>query len=191
DPGLVESAQLVRGIWARDASVWTDSGEEQWLGWLDEPARMRPEAAELGRFAEQALEEFDDCVLLGMGGASLAPEVLRRTFDAPVLHVLDTTHPRAIRALEAELDLERTLFVSASKSGSTLETRSHTDYFWEKTGGRGAQFVAITDPGSAPEALAPERGFQAIFPGEPSIGGPHSALPAFGVVAAGPAGVGA
>jgi len=180
----MDDAQLVRRIWARDAAVWTDSGEDQWLGWLDEPARMRPRAHELVEFAEAALEEFDDCVLLGMGGSSLAPEVLRRTFDAPFLHVLDTTHPRAIRALEAELDLERTLFVSASKSGSTLETRSHTDYFWEKTGGRGAQFVAITDPGSSLEALAQERGFQAIFHGEPSIGGRYSALSPFGIVPA-------
>ena len=180
----MESAQLVRGIWARDASIWTDSGEEQWLGWLDEPGRMRPRAPELVRFAEEAFEDFDGCVLLGMGGSSLAPEVLRRTFDASSLHVLDTTHPQAIRALEAQLDLERTLFVSASKSGSTLETLSHTDYFWEKTGGRGAQFVAITDPGSSLEALAQERGFRRVFHGEPTIGGRYSALSAFGMVPA-------
>ena len=180
----MDSAQLVRRIWARDAAVWTDSGEDQWLGWLDEPARMRPQAGELVEFAEAAVEEFDDCVLLGMGGSSLAPEVLRRTFDSETLHVLDTTHPQAIRALEAQLDLERTLFLSASKSGSTLETRSHTDYFWEKTGGRGSQFVAITDPGSSLEALAQERGFRAIFHGEPSIGGRYSALSPFGIVPA-------
>jgi hypothetical protein len=180
----VDNAQLVRGIWARDASVWTDSGEEQWLGWLDEPARMLSCAPDLIRFADDALEQFDDCVLLGMGGSSLAPEVLRRTFDATTLHVLDTTHPQAIRALEAELDLERTLFVSASKSGSTLETRSHTDYFWEKTGGHGAQFVAITDPGSSLEALAKERHFRAIFHGVASIGGRYSALSPFGMVPA-------
>jgi transaldolase / glucose-6-phosphate isomerase len=180
----VDPAQLVRGIWARDASIWTDSGEEQWLGWLDEPGRMRPRAAELVRFAEEVSEDFDDCVLLGMGGSSLAPEVLRRTFDASSLHVLDTTHPQAIRALEAQLDLERTLFVSASKSGSTLETLSHTDYFWEKTGGLAAQFVAITDPGSSLESLAQERGFRKIFHGEPTIGGRYSALSAFGMVPA-------
>src|SRR5438270_11779411 len=145
---------------------------------------MRPKAPELVRFAEKALEEFDDCVLLGMGGSSLAPEVLRRTFDAPFLHVLDTTHPQAIRKLEGELDLERTLFLSASKSGSTLETRSHTDYFWEKTGGRGSHFVAITDPGSSLEALAKERGFRAIFHGVPTIGGRYSALSPFGIVPA-------
>ena len=180
----MDNAQLVRRIWARDSSLWTDSGEDEWLGWLDEPARMRAQAHELVAFAEAALEELDDCVLLGMGGSSLAPEVLRRTFDAPSLHVLDTTHPKAIRALESELDLARTLFVSASKSGSTLETRSHTDYFWEKTGGRGAQFVAITDPGSSLEALARERGFRAVFHGEPTIGGRYSALSPFGIVPA-------
>jgi hypothetical protein len=179
----VDPGQLVRRIWARDATLWTDSGEEEWLGWLDEPARMRALARELIEFADAAVEELADVVLLGMGGSSLAPEVLRRTFDATNLHVLDTTHPRTIRELESQLDLERTLFVSASKSGSTLETRSHTDYFWEKTG-RGSQFVAITDPGSSLEALAQERGFRAIFHGEPSIGGRYSALSPFGMVPA-------
>jgi hypothetical protein len=180
----VDSAQLVNGIWARDAAIWTSSGEDQWLGWLDEPARVRGQAKELVRFAEEAVDEFDDVVLLGMGGSSLAPEVLRRTFGAQALHVLDTTHPKAIRAVESELDVGRTLFLSASKSGSTLETRSHTDYFWERTGGRGSQFVAITDPGSSLEALAQERGFRAVFHGEPSIGGRYSALSPFGIVPA-------
>jgi hypothetical protein len=119
-----------------------------------------------------------------MGGSSLAPEVLRRTFGVDRFHVLDTTHPRAIRALEEKLDLERTLFVSSSKSGSTLETRSHTDYFWEKAGGRGELFAAITDPGSQLEQLARERGFRAVFAGEPSIGGRYSALSPFGIVPA-------
>jgi transaldolase / glucose-6-phosphate isomerase len=180
----VDPGQLVRRIWARDPTLWTDSGEEQWLGWLDEPERMRALAGELSAFAHAAMEEFDDVVLLGMGGSSLAPEVLRRTFDATSLHVLDTTHPRTIQGLESQLDLERTLFVSASKSGSTLETRSHTDYFWEKTGGHGSRFVAITDPGSSLEVLAQERRFRAVFHGEPSIGGRYSALSPFGIVPA-------
>jgi hypothetical protein len=174
-------AEIVRRLWARDASLWTSSGEEQWLGWLDEPARMRGEVAELVHFAEEAAERFDDVVLLGMGGSSLAPEVLRRTFDAPGFHVLDTTHPRAIRALEAALDLERTLFVVSSKSGTTLETRSHADYFWEKAS-RGEQFVAITDPRSQLEDLAKERRFRRVFAGEPMIGGRYSALSPFGIV---------
>ncbi|HSX21906.1 MAG TPA: hypothetical protein VLE97_03930, partial [Gaiellaceae bacterium] len=118
------------------------------------------------------------------GGSSLAPEVIRRTFRVSAFHVLDTTHPRAIRALEESIDVERTLFVSASKSGSTLETRSHTDYFWEKTGKRGEAFIAITDPGSELQRLAEERGFRHVFAGEPTIGGRYSALSAFGIVPA-------
>ena len=102
-------------------------------------------------------------VLLGMGGSSLAPEVLRRAFGSEHFHVLDTTHPQAIRAVQAKLDLERTLFISASKSGGTLETRSHTDYFW-KLAPRGRQWVAITDPGSELEQLANEREFARDLP---------------------------
>src|SRR5690242_6143466 len=105
-------------------------------------------------------------------------------FEVDRFHVLDTTHPRAIRALEEKLDLERTFFVSSSKSGTTLETRSHTDYFWEKAGKRGQMFAAVTDPGSELEHLARERGFRAVFAGEPSIGGRYSALSPFGIVPA-------
>jgi hypothetical protein len=119
-----------------------------------------------------------------MGGSSLAPEVLRRAFGVDWFHVLDTTHPRAIRELEEQLDLERTLFVSSSKSGTTLETRCHTDYFWEKSGKRGERFAAITDPGSELEHVARERGFRQVFTGEPSIGGRYSALSPFGIVPA-------
>ena len=119
-----------------------------------------------------------------MGGSSLAPEVLRRTFDVETFHVVDTTHPEAIRRLERTIDLERTLFLASSKSGSTIETRSHLEYFWERTGGRGAQFAAITDPGSDLDDLAHERGFRAVFAGEPQIGGRYSALSMFGVVPA-------
>jgi glucose-6-phosphate isomerase len=175
---------IAERIWARDASLWTDSGEDRWLGWLDVVERVRPRVAELNAFAEAAIEQFDAFVLLGMGGSSLAPEVLRRAFVAESFHVLDTTHPAAIRSLESNLDLDRTLFLAASKSGSTLETRSHLEYFWERTGGRGAQFAAITDPGSDLEQQSQERGFRAIFPGEPEIGGRYSALSLFGIVPA-------
>src|SRR5206468_6337866 len=123
---------------------------------------------------------IDDVVVLGMGGSSLAPEVMRRSFAAEHFHVLDTTHPKAIRALESQLDVERTLFLSASKSGSTLETRSHTAYFLE----RGGQFAAITDPGSDLERFAQENGFLRVFHGEPTIGGRYSALSPFGIVPA-------
>ena len=176
---------LVERIWAYDPTVWTNSGEDRWLGWLDVVDRVRPRIDELNAFTEAAIEQFDAFVLLGMGGSSLAPEVLRRGFAAEsFFHVLDTTHPAAIRRLESGLDLERTLFIASSKSGSTIETRSHLEYFWERTGGRGAQFAAITDPGSELEQLAQERGFRATFPGEPEIGGRYSALSLFGIVPA-------
>jgi transaldolase / glucose-6-phosphate isomerase len=177
------NAELVERIWARDPAVWTGSDEAKWLGWLDEPARMRENVELLLDFADQMVDRVDAVVLLGMGGSSLAPEVLERGFRQETFHVLDTTHPGAIRALERQLDLARTLFISASKSGSTLETRSHTDYFWEKTG-NGDTWAAITDPGSQLERVAREREFAAIFPGEPTIGGRYSALSPFGLVPA-------
>jgi Phosphoglucose isomerase len=175
---------LIEGIWERDPSVWTGSDEAQWLGWLDEPLHIQEQLDDVRGFAGSLQGDVDDVVLCGMGGSSLAPEVLRRTFGAGRFHVLDTTHPRAIRALEEQLDLERTLFLSSSKSGTTLETRSHTDYFWERTGKRGDCFAAVTDPGSELEHLARERGFRHVFAGEPSIGGRYSALSPFGIVPA-------
>jgi glucose-6-phosphate isomerase len=177
------SRELVERIWSRDATVWTGKAEGRWLGWLDEPARRREDVELLLMLAEDVQGLYDDVVLLGMGGSSLAPEVLRRAFGGERMHVLDTTHPGAIRALERKLDLERTLFLSASKSGTTLETRSHTDYFWRKAP-RGDQWVAITDPGSALEQLARQREFRAVFSGEPTIGGRYSALSPFGLVPA-------
>ena len=181
----MKRTELIDRIWERDPTVWTGADEAKWLGWLDEPQRMRERVAEIVAFADGVADDgFDAIVLLGMGGSSLAPEVLRRTFRCEAFHVLDTTHPRAIRQLEASIDVERTLFISASKSGSTLETRSHTDYFWERSGKNGARFVAITDPGSALEQTATERGFRRIFAGEPTIGGRYSALSSFGIVPA-------
>ena len=177
-------SSIVERIWSYEGSLWTDSGEDRWLGWLDVVARMQLHIDELNAFSEAADEQFDDCVLLGMGGSSLAPEVVRRAFDVQSFHVLDTTHPEAIRRLERGLDVERTLFLASSKSGSTIETRSHLEYFWERTGGRGLQFAAITDPGSELDSLAHERGFRAVFPGEPAIGGRYSALSMFGIVPA-------
>jgi hypothetical protein len=171
---------LVDRIWARDASVWTDTDEAKWLGWLDEPARMLRDVDLLLQFADSMVDRVDAVVLLGMGGSSLAPEVIRRTFRQETFHVLDTTHPQAIRDLEAKIDVSRTLFISASKSGSTLETRSHTDYFHAK----GGLWAAITDPGSQLEQFARENEFEAVFPGEPTIGGRYSALSPFGIVPA-------
>jgi transaldolase / glucose-6-phosphate isomerase len=172
----VQTESLVERIWARDASVWTGGDEAQWLGWLDEPVRMRERRSAL----DQLDERYAEVVLLGMGGSSLAPEVLRRTFGAEGFHVLDTTHPQAIRALEQRIDRSSTLFIAASKSGSTLETRSHLDYFRQG----GGAFAAITDPGSELERLARDSDFRAVFSGEPTIGGRYSALSPFGIVPA-------
>jgi glucose-6-phosphate isomerase len=180
---IAAQQELIERIWARDATVWTGADEDKWLGWLDEPIRMRERAAEIAEFAREARSKFDTFVLLGMGGSSLAPEVLKRTFEKKQLHVLDTTHPQMIRHAEQALDLGKTMFIVSSKSGSTLETLSHFSYFWEQTGGNGEQFVAITDPGSSLEELAGTRGLR-VFSGEPTIGGRYSALSAFGIVPA-------
>jgi len=180
----VNRERLIEGIWERDATTWTGGDEAHWLGWLDEPLHVQEGLGSIVRLAEDLQEQVDDVVLCGMGGSSLAPEVLRRSFAVDRFHVLDTTHPKAIRALEETLDLQRTLFVSSSKSGTTLETRSHTDYFWEKTRKNAQLFCAVTDPGSELERLARERGFRAVFAGEPSIGGRYSALSPFGIVPA-------
>jgi glucose-6-phosphate isomerase len=182
----VQRDALIEGIWGRDPATWTGKDEAQWLGWLDEPLRMQQQLDEIRRFAESLHDAVDDVVLCGMGGSSLAPEVLRWTFGVDRFHVLDTTHPQAIRRLEEQIDPARTCFVVSSKSGTTLETRSHLEYFWEKTGGKhAAHFVAVTDPGSDLERLARERReFGAVFSGEPTIGGRYSALSPFGIVPA-------
>ena len=180
---VAAGAEIVERIWSRDPTLWTGGDEAKWLGWLDEPWRMAEDRDLLLQLADSVVGLVDTVVLFGMGGSSLAPEVLRRTFGSESFHVLDTTHPRAIRSLEQRIDVERTLFISSSKSGSTLETRSHTDYFWRRAP-RGEQWVAVTDPGSALEKLANERDFRAIFPGEPTIGGRYSALSPFGMVPA-------
>ena len=170
---VIETAELVERIWERDPSVWTGGDEAQWLGWLDEPARMRERVHELLEFGARA--DADDVVLLGMGGSSLAPEVMRRLFGAERFHVLDTTHPAAVRRLETAIDIERALFIAASKSGTTIETRSHVDYFRD----RGARFAVITDPGSPLAELSED-----VFYGEPTIGGRYSALSVFGILPA-------
>ena len=179
-------AELVTRIWERDPTLWTGNDEAKWLGWLDEPMRMRSRLGDLQRFVEEvaAPGQIDTFVLLGMGGSSLAPEVIKRSFGAESFHVLDTTHPAALRRAVATLDLDATLFIAASKSGTTLETRSHLDFFWERAGKRGEFFAAITDPGSQLAQLAEERGFIGTFDGEPTIGGRYSALSVFGLVPA-------
>jgi glucose-6-phosphate isomerase len=179
---VASQQELVERIWARDATVWTGADEDRWLGWLDEPTRIQERLGDIVGFADTARSEFTTFVLLGMGGSSLAPEVLKRTFGVRNLHVLDTTHPAMIRHAEESIDLDRTMFIVSSKSGGTLETLSHFEYFWSKTRNPNA-FVAVTDPGSSLEQQANERGMK-VFAGEPTIGGRYSALSPFGIVPA-------
>ena len=178
----VTGTEIVERIWSRDPTLWTGHDEAEWLGWLDEPIRLLEDLDLLLSLAERA--HYEQVVLLGMGGSSLAPEVLRRSFGVDVFHVLDTTHPAAIRRLTESLDLGRTLFVASSKSGGTIETRSHLDYFWEQTGHVATRFAAVTDPGSRLEQLAHERDFVGVAAGEPTIGGRYSALSPFGILPA-------
>ncbi|MDE0262259.1 MAG: bifunctional transaldolase/phosoglucose isomerase [Bryobacterales bacterium] len=179
-----------RRFWDGDESLWTSSGEANWLGWLGTAA----DSARLRGLAEGVRGRYSHALLLGMGGSSLCPEVLRLCFGVqdgfPDFAILDSTDPGQIADCEAAIDLESTLFLSASKSGSTLETALLTQHFLdilaEAVGPARAasQFVAITDPGSALESKARELGFGRVFHGLPSIGGRYSALSHFGMVPA-------
>jgi glucose-6-phosphate isomerase len=159
------------------------------LGWLTIAQRMLGELGALELFAAESHDdELEDIVLLGMGGSSLAPEVLRRSFAGTAgnhrarLHVLDSTDAARIRAIESAVDLGRTLFVVSSKSGGTIEPLSLFAHFFSLVQEEGNRFVAITDPGSGLEALAAKHAFRQTFAGDPNIGGRYSALSAFGVV---------
>ncbi|MCW2969028.1 MAG: transaldolase [Solirubrobacterales bacterium] len=176
---------------ARDATLWGPAGTAEIadrLGWLTIAERMLAELDSVTAFAARVdVDGFRDVVLLGMGGSSLAPEVLRRSFAGRAeglrLHVLDSTDAETIRATESAVDLTRTLFLVSSKSGGTIEPLSLFAHFWSLVGD-GRQFVAITDPGSGLAALAQEHGFRQTFLGDPDIGGRYSALSPFGVVPA-------
>jgi glucose-6-phosphate isomerase len=182
-------------LWKKDSTLWTDAYEAKWLGWLDALHAGRQLLPALGTLAESVRGDgFTHALLLGMGGSSLCPEVLARTFGrqpgAPELHVLDSTVPSQVAALEGRVDLDRTLIIVASKSGSTLEPSAFQQYFFARVAavhGRqeaARRFVAITDPGSKLEAEARAAGYRLIVPGEPTIGGRYSALSPFGLVPA-------
>ena len=187
----LEDAHMPRRIWDRDPTVWKDDpGTREIadrLGWLTVAGAMLDETATLAAFAAEIRASCDRVVLCGMGGSSLAPEVLRRTFGSarghPSLVVLDSTDPQAVPAAAAG-DLARTLFLISSKSGTTLETDCFFHYFWELARGRGDQFVAITDPETPLARLAQERRFRRAFLNPPDIGGRYSALSYFGLVPA-------
>jgi glucose-6-phosphate isomerase len=187
----LQAEDAPRRVWSRDDTFWVPGTEPgKWMGWLSVPEKML-EGADRFEALAQGGREYSDVVQLGMGGSSLCPDVFRNTFGHvpgyPQLHVLDTTDPATILALREQVDIARTLFIVASKSGGTTETLSHMAYFWEevrKTGTQnpGHQFAAITDPGSPLERVAAERDFRWTFLNPTDIGGRYSALSYFGLV---------
>lgn len=180
--------EVIQRLWQLDHTVFDDDPTEiaDRLGWLESPGEMVERANAIQSFADGvAGRGFTDAVVMGMGGSSLFPEVAARTFGdgsgALTLHVLDTTDPAAILRIQECLDLDRTLFVAASKSGTTVETRSQLSFFWDRVADPD-RFVAISDPGSPLVGLARDRQFRAVFENRPDIGGRYSALSHFGLV---------
>jgi transaldolase/glucose-6-phosphate isomerase len=190
----------VRRLWAGDASLWTETDEANWLGWLtvvDKELKaighLDACAADVGRAG------FTDALLLGMGGSSLGPEVLAQTFGAkagfPRLQIVDTTDPAQLRRIESSVDLARTLFIVSSKSGSTLEPNILKQYFHARAqavlgeAAAAQHFVAITDPGSSVEKIAHFEHFRRVFHGVPTIGGRYSVLSDFGMAPAAAIGI--
>jgi transaldolase/glucose-6-phosphate isomerase len=185
----------VARLWQKDASLWTGTDESNWLGWLTVTEVQLAHIDGLKQIAGDVKRaRFKHALLLGMGGSSLCPEVLRMTFGKiksfPELHVLDSTDPAQIRAIEAKVDLKSTICIVSSKSGSTLEPNIYKQYFFERVKAKlgekeaGNRFIAITDPGSKMQQVAEGDKFRKIFFGLPSIGGRYSALSNFGMVPA-------
>src|SRR5215831_754303 len=185
----------MKRLWDRDSSLWTGEDESKWLGWLDIVDEQLAQHDALVKFAKEVQTRgFEHILLLGMGGSSLCPEVLRITFGKfphfPNLHVLDSTDPAQVKAFEHQIDIPKTLFFVSSKSGSTLEPNIFKQYFFERTkqvvgsDKVGSHFVAITDPGSKMQQVAEGDHFFHIFYGRPSIGGRYSALSNFGMAPA-------
>ena len=181
-----------KGLWAGDASLWTNADEAKWIGWLGIVDNQIAHVAALTALRAEA-KAFSHVLLLGMGGSSLCPEVWKETFGripgSPALHVLDSTDPAQIQAIESSIDVAKTLFIVSSKSGSTLEPNIFKAYFFDRAakvlGSRASDhFIAVTDPGSDLEHKAQEANFRHIYPGMKSIGGRYSALSNFGMVPA-------
>ncbi len=194
----VQYPAVLHAIYEKDATTWKPESEEHQsiirnsLGWVDLVERMRPHLDELVSFGEEIRDRFDTVVLLGMGGSSLCPEVYGRTFGRiegwPELIVLDSVVPETVRDIEESIDLERTVFIVASKSGSTIEPSSLYKRFRgllaEQGKSPGEHFVAVTDPGSPLASMAKEQNFRRVFLNFDDIGGRYSALSFFGMVPA-------
>jgi transaldolase/glucose-6-phosphate isomerase len=190
----------VKRLWARDASLWTNSDESNWLGWLDIVSEQQKSIRRFANFAAEVKDaKFSHVLLLGMGGSSLCPEVIRKSFGRidgfPELHVVDSTDPAQIKSFENKIDLANTLFIVSSKSGTTLEPNIFKQYFFERARQAvgdeevGKRFVAITDPGSRLRQVGESDRFRKIFLGAPTIGGRYSGLSDFGMAPAAAMGV--
>jgi transaldolase/glucose-6-phosphate isomerase len=191
-----EAEQFSSRLWQKDHTLWSREPQPELtdrMGWLELPETMEKQVADLRAFADKAKADgIKHVVLLGMGGSSLAPEVFQKIFGNapgyPELLVLDSTHPAAVKSVEARIDPARALFLISSKSGTTTETNSFLYYFWDKLkqleAEPGQHFVAITDPGTTLEKLAAERKFRATFSAPEEVGGRYSALTVFGLVPA-------
>jgi transaldolase/glucose-6-phosphate isomerase len=190
----------VRKLWGRDASLWSGKDEAQWLGWLGITNDQLAHIERLTGIREAARSGgFSHVLLLGMGGSSLGPEVIKMTFGTingfPELHVLDSTDPAQVKAFEDKVDLNNTLFIVSSKSGSTLEPNVFKQYFFDRierlvgANEAGHRFIAITDPGSKLQQIAERDRFRGVFLGWPNIGGRYSVLSDFGLVPAAVMGV--
>jgi glucose-6-phosphate isomerase len=195
-----DSNHKIKRLWAGNASLWTGKDEDKWLGWLSIVDEQKRVSRRFANFAEEVRDaKFSHVLLLGMGGSSLCPEVMRKSFGKidgfPELHVLDSTDPAQIKSLEDKIDLANTLFIVSSKSGTTLEPNIFKQYFFERARQAvgndevGKQFVAITDPGSRLRQAAESDRFRKIFLGVPTIGGRYSALSDFGMAPAAATGV--
>ncbi|WP_052668224.1 hypothetical protein [Nitriliruptor alkaliphilus] len=196
DAAIADALALIPRLTARDHTVWQQDPTEvaDRLGWLDAPQRAARDLDHLREVAAGLVADgITDVVLTGMGGSSLYPEVLATTFgaapDHPRLHVLDSTDPGAVLALERQVPWSATVVVAASKSGTTVETRSHLARFRARlrdTHGDAAPryLIAITDPGSDLDAEAVDAGFRAVVHGQPDVGGRFSALTPFGLLPA-------
>jgi transaldolase / glucose-6-phosphate isomerase len=183
----------VKRLWQKDATLWTGTDEDKWLGWLDITEQQLEGIDKLKEIAADTKKAaFKNALLLGMGGSSLCPEVLRMTFGKaagyPDLHILDSTDPAQIKSIEESVDLKSTICIVSSKSGSTLEPNIYKQYFFERIKSQvgekevGSRFIAITDPGSKMQRVAEKDKFRKVFMGVPSIGGRYSALSNFGMV---------
>ena len=195
----LESDSVPARLWQGDPSLWTTDPDgqaevEKRLGWLRLPETSKSLLSELNDFADVVhYNGIKRVLLLGMGGSSLAPEVLSFVFASPTreaaegkpcLSILDSTDPAQVAQAAEQYPPDKSLYIVSSKSGTTAEMMAFFEYFWELSGGDGSRFVAVTDPGTPLEKLARERGFRKIFNADPNVGGRYSALTAFGLLPA-------